>query len=163
MLLLACQAPGASGSATTIRMLPPVPQKCEEAGGGDPGAVVVALYGLDWDKLGPDTKQYRETLQRYFDEHLTGLFIQDYECQLKYQGVCRLDFSVTYHSQDQDVSELRICAYDRKKGEVLVTFRNAGQPQSVRYLLRSTREGWRIHDVRYADGKTLSVILSRRL
>jgi hypothetical protein len=44
----------------------------------------------------------KESLAKYFDLQLTNLFIKDFECQKKEQGVCNLDFDPIYDAQDFD-------------------------------------------------------------
>ncbi|HEY0003204.1 MAG TPA: GerMN domain-containing protein, partial [Pyrinomonadaceae bacterium] len=45
------------------------------------------------------------------------------------------------------------------KAEVKVSFENFGEPEEITYLLVQQRAGWKIEDIRYKDGTSLSETL----
>ncbi len=96
-----------------------------------------------------------ETLRRYFDEPLTRLIRNNHECERRTREVCRLDMAPLWNSSDPGASDLRVEA-GPAPGEARVRFHAAsGDWVELVYELKPTRDGWRIHDIRYADGPSL--------
>ncbi len=102
-------------------------------------------------------------LSRFFDETLTNLFVRDFECRVKEQGICRINSSILYDSQDPEITELRVCASDPKSEWVEVWFKDGGVCKVVRYRMSATAAGFRIADVRYSNGASLLQWLSREM
>ncbi len=82
-------------------------------------AVVAKLYeDFAWqamtgqpDLFGQDVSHLnRRALEQYFAPALADLLLQNAACEVKYQGICNLDFDLLFASQDPLVSDLEITA-----------------------------------------------------
>ena len=106
--------------------------------------------------------QPKETLLLYFTEELASLFVKDRQCAEKTNGICNLDFSPIFDSQDPAVMDLEIAPAD-KSNTVPIQFTNPGYGKKVRisYEVAKTSRGWRIKDIIYIDGHSLKKILSQ--
>jgi len=106
----------------------------------------------------------KRTLSKYFDEELTDLFLKDAECEKQQEGVCNLDFDPIYDAQDFDEKpiNLQIIAVAGQPDSFKVTFTNLG-PRTLIYRLRNTPSGWRISDIKYAEGLSLKELLSQEI
>ncbi|PYJ53144.1 MAG: hypothetical protein DME82_14735, partial [Verrucomicrobia bacterium] len=100
---------------------------------------------------------------KYFDKELTALFLKDAECQKREQGVCNLDFDPIYDAQDfEKTTNLQITAVAGQPDLFKVTFTNLGTRTLV-YKLTNTPSGWRISDIKYAEGPSLKETLSHEI
>ena len=105
----------------------------------------------------------KQTLSKYFDKELTALFLKDAECQKREQGVCNLDFDPIYDAQDfEKTTNLQITAVAGQPDLFKVTFTNLGTRTLV-YKLTNTPSGWRISDIKYAEGPSLKETLSHEI
>lgn len=78
-----------------------------------------------------------------------------------------LGFDPIYDGQDAEITELKIRLDPELKvlrgtAHVKVTFKNFGQDADLTYLLREEAGGWRITDIRYGTGSTLSQMLDEQ-
>ena len=112
----------------------------------------------------PDWFGDKQTLSKYFDKELTALFIKDDECAKREQGVCNLDFDPIYDAQDfeKETTNLQVAAAAGQPDLFNVTFTNLGTRTLV-YRLTNTPSGWRISDIKYAEGPSLKEILSHEI
>jgi len=103
----------------------------------------------------------RVSLEKYFDNELTDLFIKDFECEKREQGVCNLDFDPIYAAQDFDekTTDLKVAQVSGQPNLFNVTFTNLGTRTLV-YKLFKTSKGWRISDIKYPEGPSLKELLS---
>jgi len=123
-----------------------------------------SVYRFDqpWTEQ-PDWFGDEQTLSKYFDKELTALFMKDAECQKREQGVCNLEFDPIYEAQDfEKTTNLRIAAVAGQADLFNVTFTNLGTRTLV-YKLTKTPDGWRISDIKYAEGPSLKEILSQEI
>lgn len=106
-------------------------------------------------------EQPRAILLRYFDEHLTDLLLADRACASRTHGICRLDFSPIWASQDPGASELKVLP-TQDSTLVVVTFRypSGGDSIELRYQVLPTRRGWRIHNISQGSRWSLVALLS---
>jgi hypothetical protein len=106
----------------------------------------------------------KESLAKYFDLQLTNLFIKDFECQKKEQGVCNLNFDPIYDAQDFDKQTigLKVTSLAAQPNAFQVTFTNLGT-RTLIYKLKKTSAGWRISDIKYPEGPSLKELLSREV
>jgi hypothetical protein len=134
-----------------------------------PVTVVAQLYrDFAWEAIVDEPKsrddallaQPRIVLARYFDDTLTALILNDRSCAAKTHGICRLDFSPIWASQDPGASELRIAA-TKDPTVVAVRFRYpaTGAMIQLSYRMSQTRSGWRVHDIVDSPGRSLRAIL----
>lgn len=138
--------------------------ECQEAGASGPESVVRTLY----ERYPAGGRKVIENepeavLRMYFDDKLAGLFVRDHECKVREQGVCRLDASTMYDSQDPGAGDLRVCAMDPVRHTVAVHFWGGGPERTtVTYLLIRTASGWRISNMLYARGRPIVDALSAK-
>ena len=130
-----------------------------------PEDFIRALYRFH--KPGRDTQDWfgdKQTLSKYFDKELTALFIKNYECEKREQGVGNLDFDPIYDAQDfeKETTNLRIAPAPDEPDLFNVTFTNLGTRTLV-YRLTNTPNGWRISDINYPEGPSLKEILSHEI
>ncbi len=138
--------------------------------GGDtktpsPEDFIRSLYGFH--QPGKDTPDWfgdEQTLSKYFDKELTALFMKDAECAKREQGVCNLDFDPIYDAQDfeEKTTNLQIAAVEDQPDSFKVTFTNLGRRTLV-YRLTNSPSGWRISDIKYAEGPSLKELLSQEI
>jgi len=138
--------------------------------GGDtkkssPEDFIRSLY--DFHQPGKDTPDWfgdEQTLSKYFDKELTALFMKDAECAKREQGVCNLEFDPIYDAQDfeEKTTNLQITAVAGQPDSFKVTFTNLG-PRTLVYRLTNTPGGWRISDIKYAEGPSLKELLSQEI
>jgi len=105
----------------------------------------------------------KEKLGVFFDSTLSGLIVKDQKEAGEEVG--RLDFDPIYDAQDTEIQDFKIAPpkVNDDATEVVVTFKNMGEPQQIVFVLRETESGTRISDIRYADGRTLKKILQADL
>jgi Protein of unknown function (DUF3828) len=125
-----------------------------------PEKVVTELYAAHKGKADP--LQYpasKKLLGAYFEKGLLALFLKD---QSESQGeVGKLDFDPLYDAQDFDIKNFSVALVAEQKdlAEVAASFKNMGTSARIVFLLSNSVQGWRITDIRYSDGRTLSGIL----
>ena len=90
-------------------------------------------------------------LRKYLDEHLVSLLLADRECAKK-EGICHLDFTLLWDSQDPSAYDLKISPADASN-VVRVEFFHApgGAKTTIRYKMVKTPDGWRIADIVYKE------------
>jgi hypothetical protein len=126
-----------------------------------PKDVVAELYQAHRSKHDP--LQETQLLSRYFNAELLKLYLRD-EREAKGE-VGRLEVDPLYYAQDFGITKFAIAAPETAGGktQVTVSFKNFGEPQRLVYVFTHTGGGWRISDIRYADGSSLKKILQRPL
>ena len=137
----------------------------EDAKKPSPEEFIRSLY--QFHQPGKDTPDWfgdQQTLSNYFDNELTNLFLKNAECEKREQGVCNLDFDPVYEAQDFDekTTNLEIAAVADQPDSFKVTFTNLGTRTLV-YKLTNTSSGWRISDIKYAEGPSLKELLSQEI
>ena len=123
------------------------------AGERSPKDVVAQLYKA----YGTEQSSEGETdlFARYFDDELLKLYLKD---KREAKGeVGRLDGDPLYNAQEVQITDFSISEPKITGGEALVTvrFKNMGKSERVEFVLHQTAHGWRIADIRYADGTSL--------
>ncbi len=146
------------------------------AAGAHKGASVVAQLYKDFawmaitgqpDLFGADlAHQHRAILQRYFDPVLASLLVQDATCQVKFQGICNLDFEPLFASQDPSVIDLEVHALG--PGKISVEFKNPVSQKltTLEFKGATVSAGkWRITDIIYRSmgDASLKQILQRKI
>lgn len=110
-------------------------------------------------------EQEQGVLEQYFDEKLTSLILKDRACAKK-EGICNLDFSPIWASQDPSAADLTITETN-EQNIILVKFYRPGNDEKIelKYHVTKTTKGWKISDIvgRGKNGKSWSLvsILSR--
>jgi hypothetical protein len=161
LVFVALLATAASGVASSQRR--PV---------SGPVATVAQLYrDFAWEAVVEEPSaddhglldQPRSVLQRYFDDHLTDLWLADRACEAKRHEICRIDFLPIWSSQDPMARGLTI-VQSADRNVVDVTFHtHEDHVVHLTYHVIRTPRGWRIDDIRNGSDWSLRQLLSRKL
>jgi len=131
-------------------------------------ATVDSLYrAFSWEAVMASSEspglaqQSRPILLRYFTPQLATTLAADDACSKKRHEVCALDFSPLWASQDPAAEDLQI-SKGTTPAQVLVryTYPATGKTISLQYQLVHTKVGWRVADILYPSGDSLSKLLS---
>ena len=123
--------------------------------------LVAQLYQAHRSKHDPLDET--QLLGRYFDAELLKLYLKD---KREAKGeVGRLDGDPLYNAQDTEIRDFSVGAPETAGSETRVTvhFKNIGKPTRIVYVLSRAADGWRISDIRYDDGSSLTKILQGKL
>ena len=125
-----------------------------------PDTLVADLYKQHDKKHGPfyQTKD-RALVDKYFDKSTADLIWKD---AVNSKGeVGALDADPLYDAQDTGIKNFTVGQpkYEDGRAEVTVSFKNFGQKQKIIFLLVSKDGAWKISDIKYADGRTLTGML----
>jgi len=120
-------------------------------------AVVAELYKQHEEKRSPffQTKD-RALVDKYFEKSLADLIWKD---AVDAKGeVGALDADPLYDAQDTEIKNFSVHPpkVENGKAEVTVSFENLGKKQELVYLLAMEKADWKIADIKYGDGRTLS-------
>jgi len=125
-----------------------------------PEAVVSDLYKLDTKGHSPfsQTKDHG-VVTRYFSDPLAQLIWKDAVTSKGEVGA--LDGDPLYNAQDMDIKKFAL--HPAKAGKdsavVIASFENIGKKTIITFDLVLTKEGWKVSDIKYADGTHLLGIL----
>lgn len=134
-------------------------------------SVVVRLYkDFAWQAIGGSdlfgsdiSHQSKPILEKYFDSPLALLLVQDAACQVKSQGICRLDFDLLFDSQDPRVTDLGVESL--APGKVAVEFKDpvSEVKTKLEFAVAMVAGKWKITDIIYRKtGTSLKTALSRK-
>src|SRR5437870_6762577 len=122
-----------------------------------PDALVADLYKANKQKRGPFFQtRSRALLYKYFEKSLADMIWKD---AIKSKGeVGAIDGDPLYDAQDMDIKKFAIAKPRFEEGRALVdaTFENFGQKKTIMFILVNGKTGWRIRDIVYSEGRTLS-------
>ena len=138
---------------------------CFAAGKQTPESFLQSLYLSEHNPMTKKEIDFtkRESLTKYFGSELTDLFIKDFECQKREQGVCNLDFDPILDAQDfEKTTNLKVSRVKGEASQFKVTFTNLGT-RTLIYKLKKTENGWRISDIKYPEGPSLKELLSSEI
>jgi hypothetical protein len=101
-------------------------------------------------------------VDKYFSERLAQIIWKDALSSKDEVGA--LDFDPRYDAQDTDIKKfsLRKSKSGKEEAEVIASFENMGHKTEITYSLVFTKMGWKIFNIRYADGRNLVGFLSRK-
>jgi hypothetical protein len=129
-----------------------------------PDALVKSLYSAEKAGVNPFfQKEDRSLVDKFFAKDFADLIWND---AVSSDGeVGALDFDPLYNAQDTKITKFLIGkpAYAKKSGAatVLVSFRNFGKAETVKFLLvKEDFKSWKITDVIYRGGSRLKDIFS---
>ena len=125
-----------------------------------PKALVADLYRQHNLKRSPFFQtRSRARVDRYFTKRLADLIWKD--ARESKGEVGALDGDPLYNAQDMKIKHFSIGSpkYSNGKAEVSVSFENFGKKNELVFQLVRDRNGWRIDDIKYDDGTTLTGIL----
>jgi Protein of unknown function (DUF3828) len=126
-----------------------------------PEAVVAALY-KQHKKASPFFQhRSRALLDKYFDKPLANLLWKDATTVRDEVGA--LDGDPLYNAQDMEIKNFAIgkAVVNAGSAEVKVTFQNFDRNEVITFDLVMRKPGWKIADIKYADGTTLAGILKQ--
>jgi hypothetical protein len=134
-------------------------------------AVVAKLYkDFAWEAVAGHAEkpglieQPRAILNRYFDDTLTALILEDRKCVERTKEVCRLDFSPIWDSQDPNATKVNVVgSSDPAVVKVSFTDPESGTSTTLSYRMVKTKDGWRIHDIDYTSHESLLAILRAKM
>lgn len=125
-----------------------------------PDAVVKELYKVhDQDLKGNEdrilTRKNRKTIDKFFDKTLADFIWKDLTTHVDEVGV--LDFDPFYNAQDFEIKSFTVSSPKISGGKATVTvkFQNFEKRETVSYQLVKEKKGWKISDIKYADGSSL--------
>jgi hypothetical protein len=125
-----------------------------------PNALVADLYRQHNLKRSPFFQtRSRARVDRYFTRRLADLIWKDARASKGEVGA--LDGDPLYNAQDMKIKRFSIGSpkYSNGGAEVRVSFENFGKKNELVFQLVKDRNGWRIDDIKYDDGTTLTGIL----
>ena len=121
-----------------------------------PEALVADLYRAQREKRGPFFQtRSRALLYKYFEKDLGNLIWND---AVKSKGeVGVIDGDPLYDAQDMQIKHFAIGKARHESGRELVdaTFENFDEKKTITFIVVKDLGGWRIHDIVYAEGRTL--------
>jgi len=121
-----------------------------------PEALVADLYRAQREKRGPFFQtRSRALLYKYFEKDLGNLIWND---AVKSKGeVGVIDGDPLYDAQDMKIKHFAIRKARHESGRELVdaTFENFDEKKTITFIVVKDLGGWRIHDIVYAEGRTL--------
>jgi len=100
---------------------------------------------------------------RYFSPRLIKLLRKDRQCVSRTRGVCKLDFSPIWASQDPGAARLKVVPGDAP-ATVNVFFDYPANRVRIgmKFFLKQSGARWFIDDIQYGDGRRLGTILEAR-
>lgn len=112
----------------------------------------------------PLSQQERPILQRYFDEELASLLVEDRQCIGQTGEICNVDFDPIFASQDPAAIALSIRSAPNDIVAVEFTYPSSGEKVRLEYQLAKSQAGWRISDIRYPgmSDASLKQLLARK-
>jgi hypothetical protein len=162
LLLFACAAE--EPSATTVEApaaspavaAPPAAPEPSVTSTGDAEKIVADLYrDHDADRSPFFQTTSKDPVDRFFEPSLADLIWKD---AVDAQGeVGALGFDPLYDAQDVEPKNFTVhpAQADGANVRVPVSFESHGEKRQLTYVLARAGSGWKISDIRYADGRTL--------
>ena len=122
-----------------------------------PDALVADLYRAQKLKRGPFFQtRSRALVDKYFTKSLGDLIWKDARTSKGEVGAIEGD--PLYDAQDMEIKKFAIGKpdIDGTNAKVATTFENFGEKKTIIFLLTKGATGWRINDIDYGGGRTLS-------
>jgi hypothetical protein len=129
--------------------------------GMSPEALVADLYKQHQAHHSPFFQtRSRALVNKYFARSLGDLIWHDAVTSKGEVGA--FDFDPLFNAQDTEIKHFQVGEPQFPKGEALVTvsFENFGKPERIVYVLISEAGAWKIKDIKYQNGFTLSGVLA---
>jgi len=122
-----------------------------------PDALVADLYRAQKLKHGPFFQtRSRALVDKYFTKSLGDLIWKDARTSKGEVGAIEGD--PLYDAQDMEIKKFAIGkpTIEGTGAKVATTFENFGEKKTIIFLLTKGATGWRINDIDYGGGRTLS-------
>jgi Protein of unknown function (DUF3828) len=119
--------------------------------------LVKDLYRVHNQKHSPFFQtRSRALLDKYFEKNLANLIWKDARTSKGEVGV--IDGDPLYDAQDMEIKKFAIAKPRYEEGRAMVdaTFENLGQKKTITYIVVKGPSGWRIRDIVYGEGRTLT-------
>jgi hypothetical protein len=119
-------------------------------------AFVKKLYKAQDSDQGPLSENTMTSLSKWFDPSLSAVLFKAVS-----DDEMAIDFDPFYSGQDREITGLKIVQevnHDDIEASVLVTFKNFGEPHSLRLHLSNTEHGWRVGNVIYETNDLRSIV-----
>ena len=103
-------------------------------------------------------------VRRCFEPQLAALMLKDINAAKIRREVPTLDGDPFIDGQDWEVDSLVVTVREQgaDKASGTVSFKNFGAPTTVTLDLVRAKPGWRIADIKWADGRSLRALYGRR-
>lgn len=123
-----------------------------------PRAVVISLYKQHKKRSPFFQTKSRALLDKYFTSELAKLIWND--ARSSGDEVGALDGDPLFNAQEMEITDFSVGegTVGGRTAGVLVSFQNLGEKHQITFQLVQNRAGWRIADLVYDDGTTLSGI-----
>ncbi|MEP6921198.1 MAG: hypothetical protein ABI967_08735, partial [bacterium] len=103
----------------------------------------------------------KKYIYKFFDQTLADLIWKDIT-ETPEGDVGNLDFDPLYNAQDMKITNFQIGkpVVQGDQATVVVSFRNFGQPNRIKFEMHNGKGGWKIKNVLYGEKSDLITILS---
>ena len=100
-------------------------------------------------------------MDKFFDKQLADLLWQD--ANTPRDEVGPLNGDPLFNAQDMDIKNFAIgkAIISNGKAQVKVSFTNFDRKEEIRFDLSLSKSGWKVSDLTYLDGTTLTGILKQ--
>lgn len=150
----------AGASALSALLLISAVAQAQVKANSDPVRLVTTLYRQHNRNHSPFYQtRSRARVNQYFEKSLADLIWKDSVGNKGEAGA--LDADPLYDAQDTQIKNFSVKKSGEENGRtvVVVSFENFGEKQQLVFLLAQEKIGWKIADIKYKDGRTLSGIL----
>ena len=96
-------------------------------------------------------------LSKIFTPSLVSLINRDNRCVEESGGICNLDFSLQWDSQDPSDAKETI-SQGSSPEQIRVTIDGDGDQRELLYVMQQTPNGWRIADIQYRHGSLVEIL-----
>ena len=96
-------------------------------------------------------------LSKLFTPSLISLINHDNKCAEESGGICNLDFSLQWDSQDPTGAKATILQGE-SPAQVKVSIHGDRDPRELLYIMQQTPNGWRIADIKYRHGSLIEIL-----
>ncbi len=127
---------------------------------GTPEALIERLYQVEMESGAVFQVAENATVaKKFLTQELVSLLVKDAKKSQEGEGV--IDFSPIFDAQDWELTDFRVSKVmeQENKSVVKASFANSGQRTVITYDCVATQAGWRVANIRYADGRSLLKLL----
>lgn len=118
-----------------------------------------AVMDMNWENASL-IEQSKKVLTQYFSVELADLILKDRDYVERTHEIGKLDFDPIFASQDPAATKLKISpGSDANHVDVLFQYPGTDEITHLIYKVAKMKSGWRITDIIYKDGVSLSAIL----
>ena len=96
-------------------------------------------------------------LSKLFTPSLVSLINRDSRCIEESGGICNLEFSLQWDSQDPTGAKVMV-SQGSSPEQVRVSIDGDNDPRELLYIMQQTPNGWRIADIQYRHGSLVEIL-----